>query len=106
MSVLDDILEEIDLQDYLDEQGVDYKKGSSGQLVLRECPFCGDNRSRVYFSITKKRGLCFHADCRQKFNLFSFARKHLDTDTRGTIRHFEEYASRYGHRRSYCPGLS
>lgn len=92
---IDELLGEIDLESWLDDMAIDYKRVAGGSnLNLARCPFCGDERSRVYMSVENKRGLCFHSDCNRKFNLWSFARAHLDADNAGTRRHFEDYASR------------
>ena len=45
MSALDEILENIELTDWLDYEAIDWKKGSSGQAQVRICPSCGDSRS-------------------------------------------------------------
>lgn len=92
-SPLDEILADLDVESWLDDNSIDYKRGSNADnLNLKACPFCGDERWRVYMSRSKKRGLCFHADCSAKFNLFGFAKQFLEADNKGTIRHFEAYA--------------
>ena len=90
-SALSELLETVDIQDWLDTEGIDYRIGGAGQLNIRECPVCGDSRWKVYLNQEHGRGLCFHGECNAKFNLFSFARAHLGTDTRGTALHFESY---------------
>jgi DNA primase len=94
VSSLSDILDDVDLVDWLDSESIRWKRtSSSDNIQLKDCPFCGDSKSRVYFSLSKKRGTCFHGDCpKGNFNLFSFAKEHLHTDSRGTIRHFEAFA--------------
>lgn len=95
MSGLSEILAGVDLEEWLDHVGIEYRRTAGGDdLQLHVCPVCQDDRWRVYMSREKKLGVCFHAECRSKFNLFSFARAHLGADSRGTIRHFEDYASR------------
>ena len=95
MSDLAAILEAVDLEEWLDFHGLDYRRTAGGDdLQLRVCPACGDERWRVYMHREKKLGVCFHAECRKRFNLFSFARATLEADPRGTARHFEDYAQR------------
>jgi len=103
-STVDQILEDIELEEWLDEHGVTYK-GAGDNLKLRECPFCGDSRWRVYFSKRKKTGLCFHGDCNKHFNLFSFARQFLHLDSHSTIQHFEALGRTMG-LRSHRPKLA
>ncbi len=92
---LAEIIEEIDLEEYLDSEGIDYKRTSGGDnLVLEECPFCGDRRGRVYFSRSKKRGVCFAGSCNAKFNLYSFARHRLGGGDRATFEHLERFSGR------------
>lgn len=98
LSDLDELLGGIDLETWLEYEGIDYRRTAGGDnLQLRVCPACGDERWRVYMHREKKLGVCFHADCRKRFNLFSFARAHLNADSGGTIRHFEDYTSRVLH---------
>lgn len=97
---LSDLLSRVDLEEWLDYEALDYRRTAGGDnLQLRVCPFCGDERWRVYMHRDKKLGVCFHAECAKRFNLFSFARAHLDADSVGTIRHFEDYGSRVLHLR-------
>jgi DNA primase len=92
---LTDLLDNIELEEWLDHHAIDYRRSSGGNnLQLHTCPVCHDDRWRIYLHAEKKVGQCLHAECRAKFNLFTFARAHLGADNRGTIRHFEEYASR------------
>lgn len=97
MSELDDILSEIDITDWLDWEGISYRRAGSGSnLNLKDCVFCGDSRHKVYMRADNGLGTCFHGDCNEKFNLFSFARRHLNADARSTIAHFKDYALRTG----------
>lgn len=92
---LDDLLETLDVETLFDSFGLDYRRTSGGSdLQLRECPACKDDRWRCYFSTRRRRGICFHADCNKRFNLFSFTRSHLEATASGTIRFFEDYARR------------
>lgn len=97
MSDIKDLLNNVDLEDWLDWEGIDYRRAGSGMnLNVRECPFCHDNRWKVYINKDKKLGLCFHGDCSARFNLFTFARQHLDTDNKGVVSHFTDYTRRFG----------
>lgn len=92
---LTEILAGVDLEEWLDENAIDYKRtGSGDNLQLRVCPVCHDDRWRVHMHRDKKLGVCFHAECRARFNMFTFARAFLGADNRRTAIYFEDYASR------------
>ena len=92
MSDIAELIEKIDLKEWLDTEGIDWRATSGGDnLQVKECPFCGSNNWRVYISQVKKRGLCFKGSCLAKFNLFSFAKEHLHTDAKGVIRNFDAF---------------
>jgi DNA primase len=92
---LNDLLGTVDVEELFAEFGIDYRRTAGGtDLQLRVCPQCRDDRWRTYFSLEKRRGICFHADCGTRFNLFSFTRAQLEADNRGTIRFFDDYAHR------------
>ena len=94
MSAVEDIMENVDVLDWLEHESIEYRKvGGSHNVNLRECPFCASTSWKVYFHTEKKRGLCFAGDCGTKFNLFSFARQHLQTNNAGTFQHFERYGT-------------
>ncbi len=74
---IDNLLENLDLEDYLTTQGLDFKVtvGSSGtQLNLRECPRCGGTSWKVYLNAETGLGNCFHGSCANEpgFNAWSF----------------------------------
>lgn len=63
------LLDEIDMAEVLDYEGVDYKlaSGSSGeQLNIKECPFCGNSKWKVYANADTGLGNCFV--CNTTFN--------------------------------------
>ena len=91
-----DVIAKIDVIEWLDEQGITYKKSASGQLNLRECPFCGDNSNRVYMRADNGTGLCFRGSCGAKFSFWSFVKEYLHTDSAGTARHFQEFGKSIG----------
>lgn len=68
---LDDALDLIDLQNYLDIESVGYKfsNGTRGQqLILDECPFCHEGGGKTYVNAENGLGNCFHGSCGVRFN--------------------------------------
>lgn len=69
-------LEELDIEYTLADAGVDYKMawGRSGrQLNVRECPFCGNNKYKVYINAATGLGNCFAGSCSQgTFNKWQY----------------------------------
>lgn len=93
MTALGDLIEEIDLEEFLDSLEIDYRRTSGGDnLNLRSCPFCRSDEYRAYMSIEKKLGTCFAGSCGKAWNLFSFTRAHLECSSAATMRHLEGYA--------------
>lgn len=71
MRELDSALAKIDLENYLDIEGVGYKfsHGTRGQqLILDECPFCHEGGGKTYVNAESGLGNCFHGSCGAKFN--------------------------------------
>lgn len=74
---ISEILDKLDIEAYLDREGIDYKAtyGSRGpQFNLRSCPFCGGDKWKVFINQETGLGNCFSGDCEKKFNKFSFIR--------------------------------
>jgi DNA primase len=75
----DNALAKIDLENYLDREGVGYRfsQGTRGlQLLLDECPFCGEGGGKTYVNAQTGLGNCFHGSCsKQRFNKFSLIRQ-------------------------------
>lgn len=75
-SSLDEMLASLDMEQYLDFEGIEYKHshGSSGpQLHLKECPSCGHDDWKVYMNEETGLGNCFHGGCdMQTFNKWKF----------------------------------
>jgi DNA primase len=72
-------LAKLDVQSYLDREGVDYKHsyGTNGlQLNLTECPACHEGGRKTYINADTGLGNCFHGSCGFKFNKFWLA-KHV-----------------------------
>jgi DNA primase len=75
---LDAALKIIDVEAYLDREGVDYKTsyGTKGlQLNLDECPACGEGGRKTYIGAETGLGNCFHGSCNFKFNKFWLIKK-------------------------------
>lgn len=70
---LDRALAKIEVETFLDREGVDYKPsyGTKGlQLNLDECPVCGEGGRKTYINAETGLGNCFHGACGYKFNKF------------------------------------
>jgi DNA primase len=97
---LGEILESIDVEYWLDREGVDYKKtrGARGlQANVKECPCCGNSNWKVYIGLDTGLGNCFV--CEKKFNLWSFIRSSLGTlSNREVIEHIKTVAREQGWR--------
>jgi DNA primase len=77
---LNEALSRIDISEYLDREGIPYKRthGSSGaQLNVKTCPACGTSKWKVYLNETTGLGNCFSGDCQKRFNKYSFIAAHL-----------------------------
>tara|TARA_R110000851_G_C13102760_1_gene569220 strand:- start:5450 stop:6535 length:1086 start_codon:yes stop_codon:yes gene_type:complete len=99
---LEEILESIDMESYLDMEGITYKNtfGSSGeQLNVKTCPVCGGSNNKVYLNTESGLGNCFHGDCEAKFNKYSFIKAHTElTEFRDIIAHLKQAAREMGWR--------
>lgn len=99
---LAELLGHIDVESYLDREGIDYKltRGSSGeQLNLRECPVCGGSEWKVYLNADSGLGNCFHGSCESHFNKWSFIRAYLsDSSTGDVFRHIKAVSKEHGWR--------
>lgn len=70
-------LDKIQVDSYLDREGVDYKTsyGTNGlQLNLLECPACGEGGRKTYVNADTGLGKCFHGACGIGFNKFKLVR--------------------------------
>lgn len=70
-------LDKIDIETYLDREGVEYRHsfgGSGEQLNLDECPSCGEGGRKTYINAKTGLGNCFHGSCGMKFNKFKLIR--------------------------------
>ena len=72
---LQEAIEAIDMEMWLTDQGVDYRRthGSRGaQLNIKECPCCGSSSWKVFMNAASGLGNCFAGDCGVKFNKWKF----------------------------------
>ncbi len=100
-SELTEILDSLDIADFLEYEGIDYRErtGSSGpQFNIQECPACGDRKWRVWINQESGLGNCFHGDCHQKtFNKYSFIREQLDNPpAKDVVTYLKRLAVRHG----------
>ena len=98
---LTEILDSIDLEEWLDDEGVRYRKqrGSRGeQLNVKECPCCGGSNWKVYLNAETGLGNCFSGDCGKTFNKWSFIKAQLGADTRTVIEQLKQRARERGWR--------
>lgn len=90
------LLEDLDMEEYFEENGVDYKvtQGSSGrQLNVRVCPRCGGSSWKVYLNSETGLGNCFHGYCvgEPGFNKFTFIKHFIDGDNKETSREINKF---------------
>lgn len=101
---LQELIEHVDMEDYLAVEGINYKitPGTSGvQLNLKECPRCGGSSWKVYLNMDTGLGNCFHGSCAGEsgFNKFTYIRHHLGfPPARDVIKHIKTYALESGWR--------
>ena len=92
----DELMDSLNVQDILDAEGISFRRASSGELNIRQCPWCQGSSSKVYLNERKLRGVCFHGSCGQRFTFFTFMRQHLETDSKGTFQVLERYGLENG----------
>ncbi|MPS48569.1 toprim domain-containing protein [Methylobacillus sp.] len=100
-SSLSEILDKLDVEDYLDSEGIEYKKshGSSGlQLNLMTCPCCGSDKWKVFLNAESGLGNCFSGDCEEKFNKFKFIKAHTGLNGRPLGEYIERIGANMGWR--------
>lgn len=97
---LEEAIEQIDMEYWLDQNGIDYKRtrGSSGeQLNLKECPCCGNENWKVYMNADTGLGNCFV--CEEKLNKWKFIRAvQSDATPREVIEGIKQSAKEQGWR--------
>ena len=76
---IQDILEQIDIEDFIDCYGLDYRlvPSSNGmQANIRECPSCGNPNYKCYINVETGLGKCHAGSCDMGgFNLWRFMEK-------------------------------
>lgn len=101
---LRELLDALDMETYLDSQGITYKvtRGSSGlQLNVKECPTCGNGKWKVYLNAESGVGNCFAGDHPpgEYFSKWSFVKAVLGSPiNRVVIDHLRQYALEAGWR--------
>lgn len=83
MSELQELSEELDFEQWLDSEGITYRRGSVSsrgrELNIKECPHCGSAGWKLYFNVTTGLGKCFAGDHPEdvQFNKLTFMKSHL-----------------------------
>lgn len=99
---LGEALELIDMESWLDREGVKYKvtRGARGtQLNIKECPCCGNSNWKVYINADSGLGNCFHGDCEEKFNKWKFIKASLGgVSNKDAVEHVKQVAAEMGWR--------
>lgn len=94
-----EILDKLDMEYYLDREGIEYRSGSGSrgpQFNLRTCPFCGSDSWKVFINQESGLGNCFSGDCEKKFNKFGFIRAHTGLSTFETFEHIKAIGAEIG----------
>lgn len=98
---LTEIIDKIDMETYLDQEGIRYKKthGSSGeQLNVQTCPCCGGDKWKVFLNAETGLGNCFSGDCQVKFNKWKFIASHTGLEGKPLIEYIKQLGSSFGWR--------
>jgi DNA primase len=96
---LQEALERIDIESWLDQEGVRYRKarGASGaQLNIKECPRCGNSDYKVYLNADTGLGNCFAGSCEEKYNKWKFIQSYLGVSAREAVEHIKQVAREMG----------
>lgn len=96
---LDDAIETLTPDGYLDYEGITYRRttGSRGeQLNLKDCPVCGGSEWKVYLNAESGLGNCFHGSCEAKFNKFTFIKAHSGLLGGALVAHIKQLAKELG----------
>lgn len=103
MSELEELLDSLDMESYLDYAGMDYRTrpGSSGrQLNVKCCPTCGNSGWKVYINEGSGLGNCFAGGCSLgTFNKWKFIKAALgDPSNAQVVAHIKTAAMAMGWR--------
>jgi DNA primase len=102
-SELSELLDQLDIEAYLDSQGIDYKRtrGRSGaQLNVKVCPVCGNSDSKVYLNAETGLGNCFAGShpAGETFNKWTFIRAYLGAIPGAqVVQHIKSYVEARGY---------
>lgn len=100
-NTISEILDRLDMESYLDQEGIDYKRthGSSGeQLNLMTCPCCGNSKWKVFLNADTGLGNCFSGDCNVKFNKWKFIAAHNGLEGKPLIEYIKSMGVQLGWR--------
>ena len=102
MNNLSEAIDALDIEYWLDREGIQYRKttGSHGvQLNVKTCPVCGGSKWKVYLNAETGLGNCFHGDCQAKFNKWKFICAELkNLSKKDVARHIQEVSQETGWR--------
>ena len=101
MQELHELINNLDMESYLDFMGIDYKhtSGSSGpQLNIKTCPSCGNSKWKVYMNESTGLGNCFSGSCQMRtFNKWRFIKATLDEAPNGAVyKHLKDVSIELG----------
>lgn len=91
--------EQVSAEDLLEHEGIEYRatSGSRGpQFNIKTCPACGGDKWKVYLSQDTGYGNCFHGSCGESFNLWTFAKAHLQAENKAVGELFDRIAGQGG----------
>lgn len=95
---LEEAIAQIDMEAWLDSEGVEYKmgRGHSGiQINLRECPLCGHDRWKTYLNAESGLGKCFV--CEEGLNRWKIINGFTPgMSGRETVEHIKGFAKSQG----------
>jgi DNA primase len=90
----------VTIEEFLDSEGIEYRRTSGNrgpQFNIQICPACGGGGYKVYFGEDTGFGNCFHGSCGKSFNIWTFAKAFIGTESASIIhKRFEEIAKRSG----------
>lgn len=92
------LLDGLTIEDYCEHQGLDYKvtNGANTQVNIRDCPFCGNSKFKVYVSQDTNVGICF--SCNESFNLWKFIEAASNSENkREMVKHISEVKKDLGY---------
>lgn len=96
MSDLQELLDDFDIQDWLAENGVEFRirPGSRGaQINIKECPVCGNAGWKVYLNSDTGHGNCFAGShpADRNFSKYLFVKEWTGLKGREVYQHIERF---------------